>query len=317
MKVKYTNTITTARHPRFGPVRIIHINLEPWICLEDLARVAGSSSAALSSILKEQPQLAHASDCSFVHLTATSLPKPIRRLPALRWIKSILSCSGLTGPSSKTKARKSTRKKTDLTISLKVLHRYCDDTMSYEEWKEDLRNQVVEAGVNVASITSAIRKDRIPQDDARITMICQATVSAPDRALWVVLHEAREGWHTQDSLEQAVNLAVALEPDSSNTVDVAAFHEFFQIADPLNLWLNEQIYWQKLKPGKDYFIEGGLRFLPRNQGANGETVRARLSMAFAEMIISRIQTPRGDSMREMIQLQKECEAAEAECCTEA
>jgi hypothetical protein len=78
------------------------------------------------------------------------------------------------------------------------------------------------------------------------------------------------------------------------------------------VWFNSQIYWQKFKPRKDYFIEGGLRFLPLHDHLDDGSARARVSVKSFEDIIFRVRTPRGANMREMIQLEKEClEAAGA------
>jgi hypothetical protein len=312
MTPKYTNTISTARHRRLGPLQLIHINLEPWLCLEDLARVLEVSSQKLSGILQTHPQVPHVTGCHFIQMSKNSLPRKLKQPAVQRWINRILNDSGLKGPSASAKASKSARKSINLTVRLDIIHKICEDTFTFEEWKDYLLSQFVRSEENFVEISAAFEMDRIPEETARVTMICQAPDIAHSRSLWVALYEAQRGWHTQSSLEHAVDLAEALIPDDSDTVDAGALHEFLQITDPFDVWFNSQIYWQKFKPGKDYFIEGGLRFLPLDNHPDGGSVQVRLSVKSADDIISRVKSPRGASMREMIELEKEClEAAGA------
>lgn len=305
MTIKYTNTIITARHRRLGPLRLIHQNLVPWLCLEDLARFLDTSPGQLSRLLCGVPEVLHIVGCRFIQMGKNSLPRKFKQPDLQRWINATLTHSGLKGPFHKFKASKSAHAASgDLTVRLDVLYKLCEDSLSYHEWKRDLLGQVQEAGERVAEVSLAIEADRIPQEDARITLICQAPTSNKERALWVALYEALKGWHTQTSLNQAVDLAEALIPDSFDTIDAAALHEFLQISDPFDVWLNEQIYWQELRPGKEYFIEGGLRFLPLGSTST-RIVSTRMSMACADAIISRVRTPRGASLRYLIEHERE------------
>ncbi len=117
MNPEYTNHITTVRHPRFGSLRIIHIDGKPWLCLNDISRIFTSTKSSWAEGLLSNRRVQHTSGLTFVRLSLSVSCLAAPRDGFLDWLLSIVLTSGRTGP---TPFREDPGPHLDLLSSLKV-----------------------------------------------------------------------------------------------------------------------------------------------------------------------------------------------------
>ncbi|MBX3739979.1 MAG: antA/AntB antirepressor family protein [Akkermansiaceae bacterium] len=302
MQPEYTNHITTASHPRFGPLRLIHLDGEPWLCLIDINRILESTESAWGETLLSNRQVQHASGITFVRLSL-----PVERLVAPRdelldWLASILT-SGWTGHSPACEhadpgIKRGPRMKlvSSLTVDASSIYAFTDRPMAYADWLLDRETQFRTALPDKTAWASHFSIGRLPIITAAVEIdsLGQSELSWLAR---IVLDEALHGWHTQDSLDRALTLCTKLQSDPSDQMDARALHAFLGIPASFPVWFNKQVYRDELVHGQDYFTSNVSRFLPIHEEDATFDVGPRFSVATAMSLMMRLPTLRGTSIR--------------------
>lgn len=297
MQPEYTNTITTIRHPHFGSLRLIHLDGQPWICLTDISRILKSTASSKTRELLTNPEVEHASGRRFLRLDLPLAWLTEPRDAFLDWLLSIVLSGGRIGPTPfREHPGPHLNVVANLTLDASWLYAFTDPSTPYDEWLRNRTGQIPAAG-------SAQKAKPLHFPNGRTSLVTGAKelIRAGNLEMsWVakmVVTEAMNGWHTQDSLDHAMTQCAELLPDPPDRIDTRAVHAFLEIIESFPVWINECIYRQELLRGKDYFTSDASRFLPTDEEAASE-VHVYFTVETAKDLMMQARTPRGSSTRQ-------------------
>ena len=310
MNPEYTNPITTVRHPRFGSLRIIHIDGKPWLCLADVRRIFTSTKSSWAEAVLSSRQLRHTSGHTFLSLSLTAACLAAPRDGFLDWLLSIVLTSGRTGP---TPFREHPGPHQDLVSRLAVdaswIHAFTDSSTPYDDWVQNRKAQLITVRSEEKAGSFQFPNNRFPLVAGAEEFVRTGNLEMSWVAKMVIM-EALNGWHTQDSLDHAMTLCSKLLPDPPDRIDARAVHAFLEIPESFPVWFNERVYRRELIHGKDYFSSDGSRFLPAGDVDTASEAVTYFAIETAKAMMMQARTPRGSSTRQyFIGVAKKAEAS--------
>jgi phage anti-repressor protein len=285
MNPEYTNHITTVRHPRFGSLRIIHVDGKPWLCVTDINRILTSTKSSWGGALLSNPQAQHASGLKFVRLSLTAACLAAPRDAFVECLLSIVLTGGRIGP---TPFREHPGPHQNVVSSLAVdaswLYAFTDRSLAYQDWLKEKAGVVHFPNGRLPLVAGA--KELVRAGNLEMSWVAK-----------MVITEAMNGWHTQESLDHAMTLCAEILPDPPDRIAAPAVHAFLEIQEPFPVWFNEWVYRQELIHGKDYFTSDGSRFLSSDKGTSFEADPS-FTVEIAKDLMLQTRTPRGSSTRQ-------------------